>query len=83
MFGYTFAFLYFQGLLTSTLFLSNLDKEHKGEVKSLNKKSQWDYELVRKDWKSSGVVTFHFLYEMITWIKCSMPMASLLPCRQR
>lgn len=41
MFGYTFAFLCFQGLLTPTFFLFNLDKERKGEVKSPNKKSQW------------------------------------------
>lgn len=77
MFDYTFAFLYFQVLLTPTLLLFNLDKEHKKGVKSPNKKSQWLYELIRNEWKSSFV-----LYEMITLIRWSMPMASLLPFRQ-
>lgn len=73
MFDYTFAFLYFQVLLTPTL-LFNLDKEHKKGVKSPNKKNQWGYELIRNEWKSSFL-----LYERITLIRWSMPMVSLLP----
>lgn len=77
MFDYTFAFLYFQVLLTRTLLLLNLHKEHKKGVKSPNKKSQWGYELIRNEWKSSFL-----LYEMITLIRRSMPLVSLLPFRQ-